>query len=100
MKAAHQNLKGDRKLLGVRVTVEQRERIVEAARREQRSVSSFIVRAALEAAEESAPARRKGPEEVRSILRAAREEVRAANPENRSLLDELVSERRKEATGA
>ena len=89
----------DRKLMGVRVTPEQRDKITDAARREQRSVSSFVVRAALEAADGVQRGQKKSREEIRAILQAARAEVREANPENRSLLDELTDERRKEAAG-
>jgi uncharacterized protein (DUF1778 family) len=100
MATSTQDVVSDRKLMGVRVTPEQRERIADAARREQRSVSSFVVRAALEAADGVHRGQRKSREEVRAILQAARAEVREANPENRSLLDELIEERRKEAASA
>jgi hypothetical protein len=100
MATSTQDATADRKLMGVRVTPEQREKIADAARREQRSVSSFVVRAALDAADGVQRTQKKSREEVRAILQAARAEVREANPDNRSLLDELTSERRKEAASA
>jgi len=86
-----------RKPLGVRATPEEHERITEAARREHRSVNSFVLSAALRAAENQATRPRRSREEVRAILQAAREEVQAANPTNRDILEEFLAERRAEA---
>ena len=87
-----------RKPLGIRATPEEHERITQAARREHRSVNSFVLRAALQAAEAPSPAKpRRSREEIMAILKAAREEVQAHNPDNRDLLAELVAERREAA---
>lgn len=47
----------------------------------------------------TSPHRKHTREEMLEIFRAFREEVRAANPENRDLLQELLDERRAEADG-
>jgi len=87
-----------RKPLGIRATPEEHERITQAAQREHRSVNSFVLRAALQAAEAPSPAKpRRSREEIMAILKAAREEVQAHNPDNRDLLAELVAERREAA---
>jgi uncharacterized protein (DUF1778 family) len=87
-----------RKPLGIRATPEEHERITEAAQREHRSVNSFVLRAALQAAEAQPPATpRRSREEIRAILKALREEVQARNPDNRDLLAELIAERREAA---
>jgi hypothetical protein len=87
-----------RKPLGVRATPEEHELITQAAQREHRSVNSFVLRAALQAAEAQQPAKpKRSREEIRAILQAAREEVQAANPTNRDILEEFLAERRAEA---
>jgi uncharacterized protein (DUF1778 family) len=86
-----------RKPLGVRVTPEQHRILTEAARREHRSVSSFVLQAALNAASGTTEKKRRSPEEVRAIIEAAQQEVKAAVPADRSLLRELMEERRREA---
>ncbi len=87
-----------RKPLGIRATPEEHELITRAAQREHRSVNSFVLRAALQAAEVQTPARpRRTREEIKAILRAAREEVQAHNPTNRDILAEFLAERRAEA---
>lgn len=86
-----------RKPLGIRATPKEHAIISRAAAREGRSVNSFVLRAALEAAESEKPRPRRTPEEVMRIVRAAQEEMRKANPERRSLVDELIQERRREA---
>jgi hypothetical protein len=88
-----------RKPLGVRATPEEHERISEAARRERRSVNSFVLRAALQAAEaaEGAP-RRRTPEEVQAAIHRAQELMRPYREPGRSLVDELLAERRAEAS--
>jgi hypothetical protein len=97
MTTSPQQTKPERSLLGVRVTPEQRNLIAHAAKREQRSVSSFVLQAALKAAATEKPARRRTREEIRAIVEAAREEVRAANPTGGSLVDALIAERRRES---
>jgi hypothetical protein len=86
-----------RKPLGVRVTPEQHRLLTEAAAREHRSVSSFVLRAALYAAKAGTPKPRKSPEEIKAILTAFRTEVQAANVDNRDILADFLAERRAEA---
>ena len=71
--------------------------LTEAAARENRSVSSFVLTAALNAARSQAARPKRSREELLAILRAAREEVKAVNPTNRDLVEELMAERRAEA---
>jgi hypothetical protein len=87
-----------RKPLGIRATPEEHELITQAAHREHRSVNSFVLSASLQAAGarvEEKPRRTR--EEVKAILRAAREALQGANPEKRDILAEFLAERRKEA---
>ncbi len=86
-----------RKPLGVRATPEEHERITEAARRERRSVNSFVLSAALEAAEGKGAPRRRTPEEVQAAIQRAQELMRPYRESGRSLVDELLAERRAEA---
>lgn len=87
-----------RKPLGVRATPEEHEIITKAAEREQRSVNSFVLRAALQAAEAQTPPKpKRSREEILAIFRDAREAVQAANPANRDLLAEFLAERHAEA---
>lgn len=86
-----------RKPLGVRVTQEQHALLTEAAQREHRSVSSFVLQAALQAAGQPPAPKRKSIEEVRAMLKAAQEEVAAQVPPGRSFLQELIQDRRNEA---
>ena len=61
-------------------------------------MNSFVLSAALQAAEAKAAVRpKRNPEEVKAILTAFREAVQAANPTNRDLLAELIAERREAA---
>lgn len=84
--------------MGIRVTPEQHQVLTEAAKREHRSVNSFVVQAALRAAESADPTpARKTPEQIKAILQAARAEVRAVTPPGRDLLEEFLAERRREA---
>jgi hypothetical protein len=89
-----------RKPLGIRATAEERERIALAAQREHRSVNSFVLRAALQAAEaqpQPAPKPKRSREEIMAIITAAQQAVREANPTNRDILAEFLAERREEA---
>jgi len=87
-----------RKPLGVRATPAEHELITRAAQREHRSVNSFVLRAALQAAGGQQPTKvKRSREEIKAILRAAREAVQAANPTNRDILAEFLAERRAEA---
>ena len=87
-----------RKPLGVRATPEQRRILAKAAARQNRSVSSFVLTAALEAAQkQQATKPRRSHEEIMAIVRAAQDEIRKANPKNHDLVQELLDERRAEA---
>jgi hypothetical protein len=86
-----------RRPLGVRATPEQHRVLTEAAARENRSVSSFVLTAALRAAENQTARPKRSREEIRAILEAAREEVRNAVPADRDILEEFLTERRAEA---
>jgi uncharacterized protein (DUF1778 family) len=87
-----------RKPIGVRATPEQHRVLTEAAARQHRSVSSFVLTTALEAAQSQIERPKRSRQEILAILRAARAEVQAANPTNRDLVQELLAERRAEAT--
>src|ERR1035437_7941068 len=87
-----------RKPLGVRATPEEHERITQAARREHRSVNSFVLSAALEAAGAKSAPRRRTPEEVQASIQRAQELMRPYRQPGRSLVDELLAERRAEAS--
>jgi hypothetical protein len=87
-----------RKPLGVRATPEEHELITQAAEREHRSVNSFVLRAALQAAELQRPVKpKRSREEIKAILQAAREAVQTANHSGRDILEEFLAERRAEA---
>lgn len=87
-----------KKPLGVRATSEQHRVLVEAARREHRSVSNFVLQAALRAAEgPTLPAPRYSEEEANAILREAQEMFRHGNASGRDPVEELLAERRAEA---
>ena len=86
-----------RKPLGVRATPEQHRTLKQAAARQNRSVSSFVLTAALDAAANQPVKPRRTHEEIMAIVNAAREAVREANPTNRDILEEFLAERRAEA---
>lgn len=87
-----------KKPLGVRATIEQHRVLTEAARREHRSVSNFVLQAALKAAEgPTLPAPRFTEEEANAIVREAQEMFRRSNASGRNLVEELLAERRAEA---
>lgn len=87
-----------KKPLGVRVSPEQHRIITEAAKNEHRSVSSFVLNAALKAAETAEkPRRRYTQEEVDAVIERAQAAMRRANPTGRSIVDEVTAERREAA---
>jgi hypothetical protein len=86
-----------RKPLGVRATPEQHRLLKEAAARENRSVNSFVLTAALQAAENRTARPKRSREEIEAILNAAREAVREVVPADRDILEEFLAERRAEA---
>ncbi len=71
--------------------------LTEAAARQNRSVSSFVLTAALEAARAESAPRRRTPEEVQAAIQRAQELMRPYRESGRSLVDELLAERRAEA---
>lgn len=88
-----------KKPLGVRATAEQHRVLTEAARREHRSVSNFVLQAALKAAEGPAlPPPRYSEEEANVMVREAQEMFRRSNASGRDLVEELLAERRAEAS--
>jgi hypothetical protein len=100
MEAAGTNIRTTgkaRRMLGVRATAEEQRIIAEAAQREHRSVSSFVLRAALEAARAPSTKPRHSREEVMAIVHAAQKAFAKVNDSNRDLLQELIDERRAEA---
>jgi uncharacterized protein (DUF1778 family) len=86
-----------RKPLGVRATPEQHRLLTEAAARKHRSVSNFVLQAALEAAREDSSKPKRSRAEVKAILDAVREEFVQANAAGRDPLAELMAERREQA---
>ncbi|QMV18567.1 DUF1778 domain-containing protein [Granulicella sp. 5B5] len=85
-----------RKPLGIRATPEEHELITRAAQREHRSVNSFVLQAALNAAR-GGSSRLRTPEEVQVALTRAQALMRPYREAGHSLVDELISERRAEA---
>lgn len=86
-----------RKPLGVRATPEQHQLLKEAAEREHRSVASFVLNAALREAKSVQPPRQRTREEVDAAIRRAQEMMKKLVPPGRSLVDEVIAERRAEA---
>jgi hypothetical protein len=86
-----------RKPLGVRATPEEHRIITQAAKREHRSVNSFVLRAALQAAQAEATPRVRTPETVQAAISRAQQLMRPYRQPGRSLVDELIAERRAEA---
>ena len=83
--------------MGVRATAEEQRVIAQAAALEHRSVSSFVLRAALAAARQISSKPRKSIDEIRAIVTSAQQAFQAANPEGRDILEEFLAERRLEA---
>jgi len=89
-----------RKPLGIRATPKEHKLITQAAKREHRSVNSFVLSAALQAAESRPqPKPKRSREEILAIINAARASVQAANPTNRDILAGFLAERQAEAAG-
>ncbi len=85
-----------RKPLSVRATPEQHRVLADAAAKQHRSLNSFILNAALEAAQGTQRKVRRSPEEIKAIFKAARDEFQALNP-GRDALAEFLADRRAEA---
>ena len=85
-----------RKVVAIRATAEERRIIALAARREQRSINSFMLHAALDAAQ-GAPSRRRTPEEVQAAIDRAQALMRPYRKPGESLVDKVIAERRAEA---
>jgi len=88
-----------RKPLGIRATPEEHERITLAAQREHRSVNSFVLRAALQAAksQDDPSMHLRTPDEIDAALRHAQQLMRPFRQAGQSMVDELIAERRAEA---
>lgn len=87
-----------KQLIGVRVTPEQHRVLAAAAKREHRSLNSFVVQAALRAAEQtSAEPVRKSPEDIMAIFRSVRERNGSRSPDQPDLLETFLAERRRAA---
>jgi hypothetical protein len=86
-----------KKPLGVRVTAEQHRMITEAAKREHRSVNSYVLNAALKAASSQEFRPRHSQAEVDDVIKRVQDEFRKFNPTGRSIVDELSAERREAA---
>ena len=89
-----------KKPLGIRATPEQHRLIAEAAEREHRSINNFVLRAAMQAADASTSAQSRKPRtqaEVDAIVAEVQTAMRKYRQPGRSLVDELIAERRAEA---
>ena len=89
-----------KKPLGIRATPEQHKLIAEAARREHRSINNFVLRAAIQAADGSMSAPSHKPrtqKEVDAVIGEVQATMRKYRQPGRSLVDELIAERRAEA---
>jgi uncharacterized protein (DUF1778 family) len=84
-----------RKPLGVRVTADQHRVIAAAASRANRSVSSFVLQAALEAAQ--ATERKRTHEEVLASIERAQALMRKHRHPGESLVDEAIAQSRSAA---
>ncbi|HEY5382857.1 MAG TPA: DUF1778 domain-containing protein [Acidobacteriaceae bacterium] len=88
-----------RKPLGVRATPQEHRILVAAAKRERRSLNSFVLQAALQAARrerDNIPVERT-PETMEAAIQRAQELMRPHRQRGRSLSAELIAERRAEA---
>lgn len=88
-----------RKPLGVRVTAQEHRILVAAAKREKRSLSNFVLCAALEAArrETDVSSRERTPAAIEAAIREAQQLMRPYRPKGRRASDELIAERHAEA---
>jgi len=87
-----------RKPLGIRATPEEHRLISEAAKREHRSVNSFVLRAALQAAQASQEIRVRTPESAQAAIARAQQLMRPYRQPSHSLVDDLLAERRAEVS--
>ena len=88
-----------RKPLGVRATPQEHRVLVAAAKREKRSLNSFVLHAALQAArreQDSAP-RERTPEAIEAAIRRAQKLMRPYRQKGQLASEELIAERRAEA---
>jgi uncharacterized protein (DUF1778 family) len=86
-----------RKVLAIRATEEERRVLMLAAKGERRSLSSFVLQSALEAAQVRT-GRVRTQESVDAALTHAQELMRPYRERGLSLLEELYAERREEAS--
>ncbi|MBS1813413.1 MAG: DUF1778 domain-containing protein [Acidobacteria bacterium] len=81
----------------MRVTPEQHQLLKDAAEREHRSISSFVLNAALREAQAHTLPRQRTREEVDAAITRAQAMMKKLVPPGRSLVDEVIAERRAEA---
>jgi len=89
-----------KKPLGIRATPEQHRLIAEAAQREHRSINNFVLRAAIQAADASNSTQPRKPRtqaEVDAVIAEVQTAMRKYRQPGRSIVDELIAERRAEA---
>lgn len=86
-----------RKPLGIRATPKEHAVITRAAAREGRSVNSFVLDAALDAARHKSMLARRTPKQIRAVLSGFRDAVQEAVPPNRDILEEFLADRRADA---
>lgn len=88
-----------RKLLGVRATTQEHRLLLAAAKRQHRSLNSFVLRAALDEARRGRERRsiERTPEAIEAALRHAQELMRPHRQKGRRTSEELIAERRAEA---
>jgi uncharacterized protein (DUF1778 family) len=86
-----------KKPLGVRATAQEHRILVAAAKRERRSLNSFVLEAALRAAKNETAAVERTPETIEAAIRRAQQLMRPHLKGGESLSEELIRERRAEA---
>jgi len=95
MSASSESLR-EKVTLSIRVTREEQQIIVSAAKEQHRSLNSFVTQAALDAARQTGAVVRT-PETVQAAIRRAQALMKPYKRPGHSLVDELIAERRVEA---
>ncbi len=91
-----------RKVLAIRATEEERQILMLAAKREHRSLSSFVLRTALDAAQPATATltrdrSRRTPESIEAALKNAQDIMAKYRKPGHSLVDEFLAAKRAEA---
>jgi uncharacterized protein (DUF1778 family) len=91
-----------RRVVAIRATEEERRILMEAAKREHRSLSSFVLRTALDAAQAVVPSTARDrstrtPETIEAALTRAQEIMSKYRKPGHSFVDEFLAEKRAEA---